>query len=283
MNASVTSVDLRVVNTVLGMGGGYVLDFSDRTFEEFFAELGVNIEEERYHVDGRSKAKRLRCFLKQTPAPLSGRVLAALLDYRVVAEGAPTVSADLLARYSQIVQRLGGASRPERAQAAAPVVQSEAELLARVFRPEALARLPLDAGLQAVLRSRMNEAQRCIQHDACLAAVILCGSVLEGLCLGVGSYDPQRVNRAFTAQYSQTAPRLHEWKLRQWIEVLERLGDLTPNISKFGHALRDFRNYVHPRQQLATNFSPDLHTARISFHVVAAAIDDLAAAHGARA
>ena len=57
--------------------------------------------------------------------------------------------------------------------------------------------------------------------------------------------------------------------------VLERLGDLSPNIAKFGHALRDFRNYVHPAEQLAHHFSPDQHTARIGFQVVVAAADDL--------
>jgi hypothetical protein len=56
---------------------------------------------------------------------------------------------------------------------------------------------------------------------------------------------------------------------------LESLGDLSPNISKFGHALRDFRNFVHPHEQLAHRFSPDEHTARIGFQVVVAAVDDL--------
>ena len=283
MTQFVTSVDLRVIDKVLEKDPGWILDFNDPRFAHFFAEQGVDIEAERYHADGRSKAKRLRCFLKQTPPPLSGRVLAALLDYRAVVDEAPAASDDLLARYRQIVERLGGGAATGEPTASAPAVQSEAELLARVFRPEALSRLPLDAGLQDVLRSRMDEAHRCIEKDAYLAAVILCGSVLEGLCLGVGSHNPQRANRAFTERYGKPAPRLHEWKLHQWIDVLGRLGDLSPNISKFGHALRDFRNYVHPREQLANNFSPDLHTARISFHVVAAALDDLAAAHGVNA
>jgi hypothetical protein len=130
----------------------------------------------------------------------------------------------------------------------------------------------------------MGEAQRCVEGEAYLAAVILCGSVLEGLCLGVGVRNPERVNRAYAAQYNRDAPQFHQWKLREWIDVLARLGDLSPNVEKFGHALRDFRNYVHPQEQLAHKFSPDAHTARISFHIVVAAIEDLVrATKGARA
>ena len=46
--------------------------------------------------------------------------------------------------------------------------------------------------------------------------------------------------------------------------MLGHVGALSPNVEKYGHALRDFRNYVHP----AHNFVANEHTARISFHVV---------------
>ena len=38
---------------------------------------------------------------------------------------------------------------------------------------------------------------------------------------------------------------------------------------------KDFRNYIHPRQQLSQNFNPDMHTAKISWQVLQAAIADL--------
>jgi hypothetical protein len=85
----------------------------------------------------------------------------------------------------------------------------------------------------------------------------------------------------FAAQYNKAPPQFHEWKLREWIDVLARIGDLSPNVEKFGHALRDFRNYVHPAEQLAHRFSPDHHTARIGFQVVVAAAEDLVRAGAA--
>jgi hypothetical protein len=133
--------------------------------------------------------------------------------------------------------------------------------------------------MAAIVLDRLQEAERCLSVDAYLAAVILAGSVLEALCLDFGAQHPERVNRAFEAAYNKPPPKLHEWHLRQWIVVLGSTGDLSPNIEKFGHGLRDFRNYVHPGQQRASGFRLDKHTAVISLRVVVAAIEDLAAAY----
>lgn len=270
---SVTTAELRTVESVLGMGGGYVLDFSNRSFGDWFQEHGVDIDDPRYEDGGTSKANRLRSFLRSTAPPHSGQILAALLDYRQGLSG-EELHPDTLAQYVAVVQRLGGSTPASvRAQPHRPI--TEAALLSHLFKPEVFARLPGDATLHAVLVARMREAHRCVEHEAWLSAVILSGSVLEGMALGFGTASPERVNRAYAAQYGKGAPRLTDWKLAEWITVLTRLRAFSPNVGKFGHALRDFRNYVHPAEQLAHGFSPDGHTARISVHVVQAAAEDL--------
>ena len=272
---AITSLDMRVVDNVLEMGDGYVLDFSDRTFAEFFSDHGVQIDDARFSVDGTSKAKRLRYFLRNAQTPLSGQILAALLEHRLLFKPDGLVETEVAA-YRKLVKRLGGQVTEDVSQDSAGSDQAVASaLLRRVFRPETFRKLPVDPAMSTALIERMEEAQRCIETKAYLAAVILCGSVLEGMCLGFGSQNPERVNRAYHAQYNKTAKQFHEWKLKEWIEVLGRLGDLSPNIEKFGHALRDFRNYVHPAEQLAHRFSPDQHTARIGFQVVVAAAENL--------
>jgi hypothetical protein len=69
----------------LNMGEGYVLDFSDRTFNDFFYEtLGIDPETEGRLFNGRgtSKAKRLRSFLEHAPASKVAKLLRELWDYR---------------------------------------------------------------------------------------------------------------------------------------------------------------------------------------------------------
>ena len=181
---------------------------------------------------------------------------------------------------SQIIQVLidtGIIEAAENEGGAAPTGDgtSETELLKRTFRPELFLKLPVEPAMSEALVARMEEAHRCIESKANLAAVILCGSVLEGMCLGFGCRHPERLNRAFGEHYNRPARQFPDWKLREWIDVLGHLGDLSPNIQKFGHSLRDFRNYVHPAEQLAHRFTPDQHTARIGFQVVVAAAEDL--------
>ena len=76
-------IDMPLLDEIFEMGGGYVLNFSDRTFAQFFAEeLNIDICEARYARQGTSKAKRLRCFLQTVDKATAIRVLRALWDYR---------------------------------------------------------------------------------------------------------------------------------------------------------------------------------------------------------
>jgi hypothetical protein len=58
-----THIEKQKLERELCMGGGYVLDFSNRTFEEFFREVvGVQIYDSRFNLDSGSKANRMRAF-----------------------------------------------------------------------------------------------------------------------------------------------------------------------------------------------------------------------------
>lgn len=65
------------------MGSGYVLDYSNRTFEDFFLEtLHIEIYNKKYENENSgSKANRLREFWKQENNYLVGKCIIELLDY----------------------------------------------------------------------------------------------------------------------------------------------------------------------------------------------------------
>lgn len=95
------------------MGGGYVLDFSDRTFEEFFAEE-ANVEiygNSRYDWGpSTSKANLLRAFWHVEPDRVVAKVLDLLIDRAVEsgdARGKPEPE-DLVEQCRRIVTRLRG-------------------------------------------------------------------------------------------------------------------------------------------------------------------------------
>jgi hypothetical protein len=80
---NIRSIDMMLIDDIFGMGDGYVLNFSDRTIAQFFAEeLNVDFDNPAYKKNGTSKAKRLRCFLQTVGKPAVIRTLEALWDYR---------------------------------------------------------------------------------------------------------------------------------------------------------------------------------------------------------
>src|SRR5438034_7424821 len=59
--SDLTGPEKRALERVLAMGGGYILDFSNRTFSEFVMDsTGRDIYDARYDCGSGSKANRLR-------------------------------------------------------------------------------------------------------------------------------------------------------------------------------------------------------------------------------
>ena len=129
-----------------------------------------------------------------------------------------------------------------------------------------------------VIESRLNEARTAMGAGAYLSTIFLCGSVLEAVLLGAAQNEPARFNRAAASPKSAdgNVKRLYDWNLAQFIDVACEVGLLKPDVKKFSHGLRDFRNYIHPYEQMSSGFSPDEHTAKVCFQVLKAALASIA-------
>lgn len=80
---NIRTIDMMFLDDLFEMHGGYVLDFSNRTFALFFAdELNIDIDHPNYEKDGTSKGRRLRCLLQTVEKATVVRVLNALWEYR---------------------------------------------------------------------------------------------------------------------------------------------------------------------------------------------------------
>jgi len=100
---------------------------------------------------------------------------------------------------------------------------------------------------------------------------------LEGVLLGVASTKPKDFNTAQASPKNKDGKVLpfHDWKLANFIDVSCELHFLDEDVKKFSHALRDFRNYIHPYEQMVSGFDPSPHTAEICWKVLQAAISQL--------
>lgn len=275
MTGTVTSPDMHAIESILEMSGGYVLDFIDRTFAESLAELGCR----SMTLDTVSKGRRRASGSAISPEPLLLRRQGAFLDRSCNTASSPSPW-DRGGRACGLHQgrRAAGRNRSvepqegsgpsriahDRSRASTACVSSrDLREAAGRARDECSARQP-HGGSSSLHRGQGGPGCR-----------VSLPKRARGMCLGFGCRHPERVNRAYAAQYNKPLKQFPEWKLKEWIDVLGGLGDLSPNIEKFGHSLRDFRNCVHPAEQLAHRFSLDQHTARIGFQVVVAATEDL--------
>ena len=99
------------------MGDGYVLDFSNRTFQEFVLDsVGLDIYEAKYDYESGSKANRLRAIWKKEPNHVAGKLISDLLGYR----GTPAHDSEDLETYTECLHVA------VRLQTAAPVLDIDA-------------------------------------------------------------------------------------------------------------------------------------------------------------
>jgi hypothetical protein len=80
--ATLKTTEKQILEELFQMGGGYVLNFSDRTFGEFFRDdLSTNIFDQKYNYASGSKANRLRGFWQIASDTHVAKSIDHLLSY----------------------------------------------------------------------------------------------------------------------------------------------------------------------------------------------------------
>jgi len=257
---------------LLDMGGGYVLDFSNSTYADLFNDFGIKIYDPIYQVSGSSKAKVMRGFWNVATDEQVGVVLEGL--FRYITETNPdNRGVKVEPKHLAIANRL---LKKKQEKEAVPHERTEAGFLEMEFENIDLGKLKLGAGIAETLEQRFDEIHKCLQSKAPLAVIFLCGSTLEGVLLNTATQKPQAFNTSKCAPKKDgKVKQFQNWTLSDFINVAHDVGIIGLDVKKFSHALRDFRNYIHPFEQASQQFKPDYHTAKISWQVLQAAISNL--------
>jgi len=154
---------------------------------------------------------------------------------------------------------------------------NEDDFLKSDFQEVSLESIGLDGTITEILKLRVNEIEKCLSSDAPLSVIFLAGSTLEGVLLGVALKYPKEFNQSKSSPKDKDGKvkQYQEWTLSNFIDVAFEAGLLAEDVKKYSHTLRDFRNYIHPYQQMSSRFNPDKHTAKISWQVLKAALFQL--------
>ena len=156
-------------------------------------------------------------------------------------------------------------------------VIKEDDFINREFEEISIDKLGLDSIVTESLNLRFDEIKKGINSMAPLSVIFLSGSSLEGILLGFASKFPKEFNQANSAPKDKEGKvkSFHEWTLSNFIDTANEIGLLKEDVKKFSHVLRDFRNYIHPYEQISKNFNPDIHTAKLCWQVLKVAVIQL--------
>ncbi len=153
---------------------------------------------------------------------------------------------------------------------------TEEIFLMRQFPNPKLDTLNIESNLKVILETRLEEVARCFTSCCSLSAVILCGSILEGILLSIALQNTSKFVESKSAPLAQgKVKNIMDWRLVDLIQVSYEQQFIDQDIWKFSSIMREYRNYVHPYAQSLSNFSPTLHTAKICYQVVLGTIGQL--------
>lgn len=266
----------KIIEKFLGMDSGYVLNFSNRTFSDFFVEnFKINIYDDKYADRGESKAKRLRTFWEKESNSLVADSIEKMIEWwesdSLINEVEITNNQKVLAEKCKKI------AKNVRNKNTANIQNEEIEFLNKKFDSISIKTLNLTNTMENVIQQRLDEINKCLNNDISLGAIFLIGSTLEGLLIDVAKLNPEKFNKSKSApkDTNGSIKKFKDWSLNSLIDVAHETNFIELDVKKFSHSLRDFRNYIHPEEQVAQNFNPDKNTAILAYNVLLAAMEDL--------
>lgn len=259
---------------LLGMNSGYVLDFTNNSFDDFVtSSVKKNIWDDKYSFRSGSKANRLRAFWDLEKDQIVGKLLGDILEYWKTEN--PSGNSTYQNLYNDcilIVNRLLNKSTSQNTEI------TKESFINQKYEKIDIAKLKLDPFLQKVIELRLQEIKLCLESKSPLACIFLCGSTLEGILLNIATLDPKNFNIAHSSPKDPKTNKVYsfqDWTLANLIDVSAELKYINKDVQKFSHVLRDFRNYIHPYQQSIEKFDPDIETAKLCYQALNAAISQV--------
>ncbi|MFI9274848.1 hypothetical protein ACIGXM_29665 [Kitasatospora sp. NPDC052896] len=125
-----------------------------------------------------------------------------------------------------------------------------------------------DPALAAAVQLRLDEARTCYEHGAYTSAVIMLGSLLEGV-----------LAHAAQTRAGTTRPRrpLRDMGLKDLVVFAHTNGWIEHDAKLASELVRHYRNLVHPLAERESGHSPNRDTVDMCWPVVNATLNDLAA------
>lgn len=147
---------------------------------------------------------------------------------------------------------------------------------AKNYSDKALLSGGVNEKLVTIIKDRLSEIERAVANNMPLAAMFLIGSTLEGVLATIAHKYPRLFNTARSApkKEGRVLP-FTSWVLSSLIDVAYEVGVLKKDVKDFSEKVRDYRNYIHPNEQVKQNFSPTMGVVKTSLQVLDLAMNEI--------
>jgi hypothetical protein len=132
-----------------------------------------------------------------------------------------------------------------------------------------------DQAIAAVLNRRVAETRICQRGGAHTMAIIAIGGLVEGLLLALLSERDPEARAGRFVDRERRRVRNRQPGLEMLIDTVYENGWIQLDARKFIHEVRDFRNFIHPRKELAEQPAFDADSVRLCWSPVHAMLNDL--------
>ncbi len=129
-----------------------------------------------------------------------------------------------------------------------------------------------DPELKEILTRDFLEIQRAYISSCWKSVIILCGGAIEAILTDLLLANE---SQAKASPKAQKIPDISRWKLSNIIDVCVDLKLVSSGVEKLSHSLREYRNLVHPGNEIRNKLTFDAEEARIALEVLNIVYRDL--------
>jgi hypothetical protein len=123
--------------------------------------------------------------------------------------------------------------------------------------------------LKKLIETDWEEIQRVYRVDAWKSTILLCGGVLEGILINELSEKEADAKDAYLRIRNNKEPQeLNRWQLIDLVDITKELDLFPTGAFHLTHAVREYRNLIHPGKQLREDIEVTEEQAAIVFNAV---------------
>jgi hypothetical protein len=122
-----------------------------------------------------------------------------------------------------------------------------------------------DSALRTIIERDYAEIQKAYISECWKSVIILCGGAIEAILTDL------LIQNETAAKAAESAPKnsdIIRWDLSNLIGVAVELSLVSAGIEKLSHSIREYRNLVHPGNELRNKLRFDAEEAKIAVEVL---------------